>query len=254
MAVKVTGMICGQIGADAKFFLDGGEGRVKLPVPAYLIEHADGMLVYDTGLHPETQTDPEGRLGRSASLFEINFPAGHEITGRLDSMGVAATDVERVVASHLHFDHAGGNELMKHARLVVQKTEWDAAHDPEAIASNGYYSADFDHDMDLEIVDGEHDLFGDGSVRLIPTFGHTPGHQSMVIEVGDRHLVLTGDACYFRRTIDELNLPRFVADRDAMVRSLHQLRALEEAGMELIFGHDGSQWDLDAGTTLLGEG
>ncbi|MCP5028271.1 MAG: MBL fold metallo-hydrolase [Actinomycetia bacterium] len=168
MAVKVTGMVCGQLGADAKFFLQGGEGR----------------------LNP---------------------------------------------------------------RLVVQQTEWDTAHDAEGIAPNGYNPADFDHDMDLEVVDGEHDLFGDGSVRLIPTFGHTPGHQSMVIEVDDRHLVLTGDACYFRRTIDELNLPRFIADPDAMVRSLHQLRALEEAGMELIFGHDESQWDVDARPTVLGQ-
>jgi glyoxylase-like metal-dependent hydrolase (beta-lactamase superfamily II) len=125
---------------------------------------------------------------------------------------------------------------------VVQKREWQAAQDPETAAKVGFFRADFDHGHAVKQVDGEHDLFGDGSVVCIPTYGHTPGHQSLKLRTGKGSIVLTGDACYFCRTLRERRLPRFVYDREQMLASLDRLEALEKGGAKLFFGHDPDFW------------
>ena len=74
-----------------------------------------------------------------------------------------------------------------------------------------------------DAIDGEHDVFGDGSVVCLPTYGHTPGHQSLKLRLPGSEIVLAGDACYFCRTLRECRLPRFVHDRKAMLTSLDHL-------------------------------
>ncbi|MFP6748178.1 MAG: MBL fold metallo-hydrolase [Alphaproteobacteria bacterium] len=112
-----------------------------------------------------------------------------------------------LVNFHLHFDHAGGNHQVKNAQLVIQHREWHAGHDADLMAANGYVAADYDHGHDLKLVEGEHDLFGDGSVVCVPTNGHTPGHQSLQVRLAGGDVLLTGDACYLRQTLENLHLP-----------------------------------------------
>ena len=76
----------------------------------------------------------------------------------------------------------GGNADLPNAKLVLQRREWEAASDPEQVRRNGYNRADFDLGQQLQLIDGEHDLFGDGSVVCIPTYGHTAGHQSLRVQ------------------------------------------------------------------------
>ncbi len=83
---------------------------------------------------------------------------------RLEAIDRDPGKIDFIVNSHLHFDHAGGNELVPNATMVVQKREWQAAQDPETAAKVGFFRADFDHGHKVMQVDGEHDLFGDGSV------------------------------------------------------------------------------------------
>ena len=120
--------------------------------------------------------------------------------------------------------------------------EWQAAQDPETAAKVGFYKADFDHGHALKQVEGEHDLFGDGSVVCIPTWGHTPGHQSLKVRTEKGEIVLTGDACYFCRTLKERRLPARAFDKAQMLKSLDRLEALEKGGAKLIFGHDLEFW------------
>ncbi|TMA34784.1 MAG: MBL fold metallo-hydrolase, partial [Deltaproteobacteria bacterium] len=91
-------------------------------------------------------------------------------------------------------------------------------------------------------VDGEHDLFGDGSVVCLPTYGHTPGHQSLRVRLAGGDAVLTADACYLRRTLEELHLPAIVHDPAAMLAALHRLRELQQAGARIFYGHDPEFW------------
>ena len=107
-----------------------------------------------------------------------------------------------------------------------------------ARAATCYDPRDYDLGHARRLVDGEHDLFGDGSVICVPTHGHTPGHQSLRVRLASGDVVLTADACYLRRALDAMQLPPVVHDRDAMLASYRRLRALEAAGARLYFGHD----------------
>jgi glyoxylase-like metal-dependent hydrolase (beta-lactamase superfamily II) len=122
---------------------------------------------------------------------------------------------------------------------VVQRDEWDAAFDDGLVEFGVYNPGDFDLGHDRQLVEGELDLFGDGSVRLLPSGGHTAGHQSMLIE---GRVLLVGDACYCRLALDTDALPPFAADRERQRRAFAWLREQEAAGIDLVFSHDADQW------------
>jgi glyoxylase-like metal-dependent hydrolase (beta-lactamase superfamily II) len=244
MTVKLYAMTCGRLVGRLKDMIEGEDGQVTLPIPSYLIEHPKGRAVFDTGMHPQCRTDAAGRMGAGvARIFGFEqYGPEDDVKSRLESIDRDPGKVDFIVNSHLHFDHAGGNELVPNATMVVQKREWQAAQDPELAARIGFFRADFDHGHPVKQVEGEHDLFGDGSVVCIPTYGHTPGHQSLKVRTEAGEIVITGDACYFCRTLRERRLPRFVYDREQMLASLDRLEALERGGARLFFGHDPDFW------------
>ena len=243
MSIKLFAMTCGRLTGDLGRLMEGGEGRADLPIPAYLIEHPRGTVLFDTGLHPDCQHDPAARVGtRLTGLFSFDFHPGEEVSARLEAIGRDPARIEIIVNSHFHFDHVGGNALIPNAVMVVQKREWEAGLTPEIAAAHGYNRADFDLGHKLVEIDGEHDLFGDGSVVCLPTHGHTPGHQSLRVRLTSGEVVLAADACYFCRTLRERRLPQRVYDRQAMLDSLDKLARLEAAGARIFFGHDGEFW------------
>jgi N-acyl homoserine lactone hydrolase len=243
MSVKLYAMTCGHVTGSFGRLMEGGEGDVTVPIPAYLIEHPKGTALFDTGMHPDCQVDPEKRAGsRIAQLFRFDYRKGEEVSARLEAIGRDPRKIDLIVNSHLHFDHVGGNECIPNATVVVQKREWDAGQDPEMAAARGFNRRDYDLGHKIRIVDGEHDLFGDGSVMLLPTHGHTPGHQSVKVRLATGDVVLAADSCYFCRTLRERLLPTAVYDREQMLQSLDKLARLEDAGARLFFGHDPELW------------
>jgi N-acyl homoserine lactone hydrolase len=236
-------MLCGWLGASLANFLTGEPGRLRVPVPSFLVRHPRGTLVFDAGLHPEAGSDPRGRLGWLAKVFDVHFTPGEDVASRLRARQVDPDRVDWLVNSHLHFDHTGGNALLPNARVLVQRREWEAGHRDEEIASNAFDPKDYDLGHDVLLADGEHDVFGDGSVVCLPTPGHTPGHQSLRVRLSSGDVVLTADACYLRRTLEELHLPPVVHDVERMRDSLGLLRSLRDAGARLVFGHDPEQWN-----------
>jgi len=197
------------------------EEPVRFPVPAYLIETETQRILVDTGLHPE-------RLD-SVGPFELEQELS--IADQVD-----VTTLTKVVLTHLHFDHAGGLSLLPaEVPVVVQRTEWAAGRDSAAIQRNFYLPRDYTGiERVVELVDGEHDLLGDGSVRLLLTPGHTPGHQS--VQLGD--LILGADVCHFASGLDDHRFPVFADDHAAQGRSAERLRALRDAGHSVLPGHD----------------
>jgi glyoxylase-like metal-dependent hydrolase (beta-lactamase superfamily II) len=123
-------------------------------------------------------------------------------------------------------------------RLYAMNCGWQT----EGIAANYYQPHDYDLRHDVLLVDGEHDLFGDGSVVCGPTYGHTSGHQSLRVRTDRGDVVRAADACYLRRTLEELHLPGVVHAPESMRQSLLRLRMLHAAGTRIFFGHDPDFW------------
>src|SRR4029077_19597283 len=227
MTVKLYAFTCGTVTGEFAHLMEGGEGDITVPIPVFLIEHPKGRVLFDTGLHPDCQHDPAGRLGpRLAGLFRIGFQPGEEVSARLEAIDRDPGKIDLIINSHFHFDHVGGNALIPNATMLVQRREWEAGMDPDTAARRGFNPRDFDLGHKLRLVDGEHDVFGDDSVVCLPTYGHTPGHQSLRMRLDHGEVVLAADACYFCQTLRERRLPRNMYDREAMLASLDRLEAL----------------------------
>lgn len=242
MTVQLHAFTCGHLTIPLGFMLAGREGSIKVPVTSYLISHPRGRVVFDSGLHPNARYDPVAHIGELLARYhEFDYGAGEDIGARLESIDVDPASVTHVVNSHLHFDHCGGNLQLPDATAIFQRREWEAAQ--EAGVERGYVRADFETGQPTELIDGERDLFGDGSVVCFPTHGHTPGHQSARVhtELGGE-FVLCGDACYLRHSLEELALPGVIADPESALDSLRRLRQLRDAGARIMYGHDPEFW------------
>lgn len=234
----ITGLDCGWLSTEERGLVAGGAAEVlSFPVPAWLVHHHAGVVVFDAGLHPALADGPEP-LGRLAKLFTPELAAGGTIGTRLAEHDVDPAGRFDVVVSHCHFDHVGGLCELPNARLVVQRDEWIAATTDEAAGSGGYDRSLYELGHDVLAVDGEHDLFGDGTVTTLPTPGHTCGHQSLRVLTPDGPTILAGDACYFLHTLDDGALPPFGFDLDQQRRSLGLLQAERRRGARIVPGHD----------------
>jgi glyoxylase-like metal-dependent hydrolase (beta-lactamase superfamily II) len=241
-AVSLYAFTCGELTIPRGFLIEGAKGKLRVPVPSYLIAHPRGRVLFDSGLHLAIQGDAAAHMGeRGMRGTAFHFAAGEEIGARLASLGCAPESIAHVVNSHLHYDHCGGNAQLPNADVLVQRREWEHARalpddDP------AYRRRDFDTGQRVCLVDGELDLFGDGSVVLFPTTGHTPGHQSLRVRAAGGEHVLCGDACYLRESLEQLRLPGVLFDRDAALASLRAFRALAASGARVMFGHDPEFW------------
>jgi N-acyl homoserine lactone hydrolase len=241
------------------------KGWIWAPIPAFLVEHPSaGLVLVDTAMHPSVEVDPRANLGRIGKLASTCRNIDGGIPQRLRDLGREPFDVQTVVMTHLHTDHASGLVEFPQATFVVDRREWIAASEGSRPAFRGYHRPHFDHAFDWRAIDYEADLveslspfgqtvdlFGDGSVRLVATPGHTLGHQSVIVRLKGRDALLTGDAAYLRRTIDEDEGvdPLLVHDEHQYRRSLKEIKRFVEREPEalVITGHDPDTWpELDS--------
>jgi glyoxylase-like metal-dependent hydrolase (beta-lactamase superfamily II) len=244
MTVELYAYTCGLLTIPQAFLLEDTHGRITVPIPSYLIVHPRGRVLFDSGLNLRTQTDPEGYAGAESLRYTtFHFQPGEEIAARLATLALAPESITHVVNSHLHYDHAGGNAQAPDAEVIVQRREWEHAmalpdDDP------AYRKPDFDTGQRIRLLDGEHDLFGDGAVVCLPTYGHTPGHQSLRVRTAQGEFLLCGDACYMRRSLEQLHLPGVRADRAATLAVLERFRTMQAHGTRIMFGHDPEFWQV----------
>ena len=173
----------GWMSNDADMFVPGEAGTIRYPVPGYAVVHEQGTVLFDTGLHESLITSDE-MLGVLAPMFTVELTAADLPEARLAEAGIDPASVTHVVNSHLHFDHCGHNGPFADAVTLVQVAEWEAARKPATPYSYVGVPLDEIGAGDLRLVDGEIDLFGDGTVVLVPTPGHTVGHQSLLVRAG----------------------------------------------------------------------
>lgn len=208
------------------------EDTIRMPVPVYVIETEAERILVDTGLHPAAVADVAAHYGRPDALGPFRAEQEASVADQVD-LGT----LTMVVLTHLHFDHAGALGLVPDSvPLVISRTEWDAGHDDASIARNFYLPADYGAtERELRLVDGEHDLLGDGSVTLLPSPGHTPGQ--LAVRVGDR-VVIGADTVHFASGLDDQRFPVFADDHAAQARSAQALRDLRDGGATVFPGHD----------------
>ena len=211
---------------------DDLERRVRFPIPAYLIETAEERILVDAGLHPAAAADPSRHYGIPDALAAFDLELERSVAEQVDP-----STLTKVVLTHLHFDHASGLSLLPSSVPVfVQRREWEAGRDAAAVRRNFYLPADYSAaERQVELVDGDHDLLGDGSVELLLTPGHTPGHQS--VRVGER-LVIGADVTHYASGLDDHRFPMFADDFDAQTASAERLRRLRDGGAVVLPGHD----------------
>jgi glyoxylase-like metal-dependent hydrolase (beta-lactamase superfamily II) len=229
----------------------------RVPVPAFVVEHpAAGIVLIDTGLHEHVASDPRGVLGASTLFMPAEMDADQALPARMRALGLHPADVAVVVMTHLHNDHASGVSEFPDATFVVDHREWEAAC--AGGLRHGYRHQLFDHPFDWRTLDfaaigassfetfaNTIDLFGDGSVRVLASPGHSAGHCSVLLRLSRRReLLLTADAAYSTRTVRDRLVPLFCTDEHLYLRSLDAIRRFLDRtpGAIVICGHDPEQW------------
>lgn len=214
---------------------DDLERRARFPIPAYVIETANERILVDVGLHPASVADPVRHYGQADALSLFELELDQSVGEQVD-----LATITKVVLTHLHFDHVAALPLLPPSvPVLIQRREWEAGQDPDAVAKNFFMPADYAGVTEqIELVDGDHDLLGDGSIELLLTPGHTPGHQS--VRVGER-LVIGGDVVIYASGLDDHRFPVFGDDLAAQAASADRLRGLRDAGALVTPGHDPEQ-------------
>jgi N-acyl homoserine lactone hydrolase len=220
------------------FYGDRSAERLAIPVTCYLVRTDDATILFDTGISPRAVPG----LLRQDSL--CRFGDEDLLVHRLDSIGLEPSDVDLVVLSHLHFDHAGGAALFDNSELVVQKDEYAYGHYPAAFFAPFYYRKNFDlPGYRWRLLDGDTALTP--GVTVLRSDGHTPGHQSLLVELpGTGPVILAGDSCYWQRSIDEEIPPGVVWDPTRAMHSIKRLKTLARlTGGRIFPSHDPAFWE-----------
>ncbi|MFI9321752.1 N-acyl homoserine lactonase family protein [Kitasatospora aureofaciens] len=208
----------------------GPEPRVE-PVLAYLVRGPQGLLLFDTG------------IGAGSPETEAHYrPVRRPLPEALAAAGVSVSDIDLVVNCHLHFDHCGGNPLFAGTPVLVQSNEL-------ATARRGDYTIDALVDFPGAVyreLDGETEIWP--GIRVLPTPGHTDGHQSLLVErLGDCTVLLAGQAYDFATEYGQALLARQAA-REGVAAPLPGYRAwldrvAEHAPRRVLFAHDHAVWE-----------
>jgi len=227
-------LYCGDIALDnASEFTPGATGPGALSVTCYLIKHRDGWLLFDTGLGDQIAATPNG-FKSQVGLWTVK----RTLTSELAELGLKPSDITYLVLSHSHPDHVGNLGLFSGSTLMVQKAEYDWKL-PDG-------KSRFDLAQKVITAEGDHDVFHDGSVVLISTPGHSPGHQNMLVRLPKTGaILLTGDSVHTKANWDGHKVPSRNFNVPQSLASLDRMAAvLKENNAQLWIGHETSEVPL----------
>jgi N-acyl homoserine lactone hydrolase len=232
--------------------------RWAVPCPAFLIRHPSaGAILVDTGLHPSIASDPRANFGRlPVRVAQPELRQGEDTSTQLRERGI---EVGVVVMTHLHMDHASAISEFPDSTFVVSEAEWQEATTVRRPLAQGYRPAQFDFVFDYRTVDfgrgnvssyasfgRTFDLFGDGSIHLAYTPGHSAGHMCVVARLKERDFVIGGDAVYTYRQLEgNAPPPPRPYDFHNWRRSLQELKLFRSQFPHAIItpGHDASFYE-----------
>ena len=228
---------CGRIYVDdvERFGIRNDETDVReLVVPCYVVEHPGGRMLWDGGLPSEYSNAymrPDNVLLRTTLARQLET---------LD-LGFNLSTLDYVAFSHLHYDHVGVANEVTGATWLVQRPEYNAMFvEPETVPTARPELYEGLRDAETVILDGDHDVFGDGRVRLISAPGHTPGHQVLFLDLAETGpLVLSGDLYHFRISREQRRVPTFNFDAEMTLAAMDRVESfVDEVGATFWIEHD----------------
>jgi glyoxylase-like metal-dependent hydrolase (beta-lactamase superfamily II) len=236
--LTLTALECGHIDVgDLNVFSDtqayAGQ-TFQMTVSCYLIRHGDQIMLWDLGLPDAMAETPGGGPGMVLSVPRT-------LVGQLAELGIAPDDVDAIVVSHGHVDHAGNVGAFPNATLIIQSAEWSLIRSGQAGGPlDPTLFAEFLDGENVMAVTGDYDIFGDGSVTTITTPGHTPGHQALLVRLENSGpIILSGDWTHFRENRASRGVPGFNWNRAETLASFDRLEGLSaNLHAPIIIGHD----------------
>src|SRR5713226_3654393 len=244
--VRMTAVDAGPLTLAKGILLSMAQGTITIPTAVWIIEHPrHGLILFDTGINYHV-ADPEAAErywgpGIRDAFGAQGFTRQHAIDEQLKKLGYALNDVKFVIYSHLHLDHAGGMCHFPNAVHVVQRDEMRYFWWPDNWTRPVYCFNDLkDHrNFNFLELNADVDIFEDGTIKLIRTGGHSPGHQAMVLRLENRGPVcLAADTSHLKEAYRMMAPMPWDWSIETMTLSYMRIRALEQAGIPIYFTHD----------------
>jgi len=227
---------CGEnIGKDQSRWSPGDNAgkAIEFSDNCYLIRHDRGLLLWDTGIPDSVAAMPDGMVVANGA---ITYRRAKTLAAQLEQIGIKPADVTYVAVSHTHGDHVGNVALFPTSTVLIQGAEYDWA-------MAGPAKPAFVATQKIEKLTGDRDVFGDGTVKIVATPGHTPGHQSLLLQLPKTGwLLLSGDAVHFQDNWTHKRVPSMNFNRGQTLASLKRIESLlEERKAQLWINHDKPQ-------------
>ncbi|BAT61500.1 N-acyl homoserine lactonase AttM [Variibacter gotjawalensis] len=228
------------------YFTDADKSEmIDLPVSAFLLRHPQGNVMFDSGCHPSVAEGPEqaaARWGGMARMMTPVAPPEENVITSLQCVGVKPDDIDLVICSHFHPDHCGCNVFFRKATMLVHAKELEAAQAPDA-AQKGYLPTEWDHPNLRQVIDQQHDVFGDSKIVCVPLPGHTPGIVGALVNLDrDGTFLLASDTVSVRAMLDRDVMPKNMWNAEVSAQSIAEVKRIEARGATVLCGHDDAQW------------
>jgi N-acyl homoserine lactone hydrolase len=208
-----------------------GDLKLQFVYSCYLVKHGDEYLLWDTG-HAMTMPN----VAPKVSLVDL-----------LEQIAIKPEQIKYVGISHYHADHTGQVSSFPKATLLIGKGDWDAITSPKPAEGVNFKPFDswIKDESKVEPLALDKDVFGDSTVIVLRTPGHTPGHQSLLVKLPQTgNVVLSGDAVHFRENYDSDGVPTFNFDRAETVASIERLKKIAaNLNATVIIQHDARDID-----------
>ncbi len=227
---------CGQnIGKDQSRWSPGvNEGKsIEFSDNCYLIRHAKGLLLWDTGIPDAVAAMPDGMVVANGAITQRRAKT---LAAQLVEIGVKPADIAYVAVSHTHGDHVGNLALFPSSTILIQGAEYEWAMTQPVKPA-------FAATQPIEKLTGDRDVFGDGSVMILSTPGHTPGHQSLLVVLAKSGpVLLSGDAVHLRDNWENRRVPSMNTNREQTLASMQRIASvMETRKAQLWINHDKAQ-------------
>ena len=198
--------------------------KVKIPVFCFLVKHIKGNVLIDTGFSSKFKETWGKRLKFFKPILE------KDVVKYLKD-----TQIHYIINTHLHIDHSENNPAFENAEIIIQKEEYKAACSPKPYQQLAYADK-IDKNLNYRFIENNLDLFGDGSIKIIKTAGHTEGHQSVLLNLNEKYIFIAGDSCYTSENLKYNCLPGILWNPDKIMECYEMIRKLQNT--EIIFGHE----------------